>query len=288
MARARQTSNRSQRSSERRPRASDEQWLTGLHPVREALRARRRRLDGLILRAGRPGPALREIIDLARVLGVPVEQVEVEALDRRVEGEWNHQGVALRVGPLPELSMAELFDVAGQAPPGRRILALDGVEDPQNVGAVARVAESAGVLGMILTQRRAPALTPSVARASAGAIEWLPVARVSNLGRALAELQSRDYWILAAAPDAQRSLYDMKDRILTGNLVVVLGAEGKGLRPSILNQADHRVGIPMRGRVDSLNVSTAGAVLLYDLLRRSESAVSDPTGERCGDRNPEG
>ncbi|MEE8164356.1 MAG: 23S rRNA (guanosine(2251)-2'-O)-methyltransferase RlmB [Myxococcota bacterium] len=279
MARARQYSNRTQRSPERRNRASGEQWLTGLHPVLEALRARRRRLDGLIVRAGRPRAELREIIDLARVLGVPVEEVGVEALDRRVEGDWNHQGVALRVGPLPELSMAELLDLVGRAPPGKRILALDGVEDPQNVGAVARVAESAGVLGMILTQRRAPALTPSVARASAGAIEWLPVARVSNLGRALSELQSQDYWILAAAPDAEGTLYDMKDRILTGNLVVVLGAEGKGLRPSILSQADHRVGIPMRGRVDSLNVSTAGAVLLYDLLRRSESAVSDPRGE---------
>jgi 23S rRNA (guanosine2251-2'-O)-methyltransferase len=175
--------------------------------------------------------------------------------------------------------LTELLELAARVPPGRRILALDGVEDPQNLGAVARVAESAGVLGMILTQRRAPALTPSVARASAGAIEWLPVARVSNLGRALAVLQSRDYWVLAAAPDAEGSLYEMKDRILTGNLVVVLGAEGKGLRPSILSQADHRVGIPMRGRVDSLNVSTAGAVLLYDLLRRSESAVPDPSGE---------
>ena len=279
MARARQSSNRTQRSPEPRNRASDEQWLTGLHPVREALRARRRRLEGLILRAGRPRAELREIIDLARGLGVPIEEVEVDVLDRRVEGDWNHQGVALRVGPLPELSMAELLELASGAPPGRRILALDGVEGPQNLGAVARVAESAGVLGMILTQRRAPALTPSVARASAGAIEWLPVARVSNLGRALAALQSRDYWILAAAPDAEGSLYEMKDRILTGNLVVVLGAEGKGLRPSILARADHRVGIPMRGRVDSLNVATAGAVLLYDLLRRSESAAPHPAGE---------
>ena len=96
-------------------------------------------------------------------------------------------------------------------------------------------------------------------------------ARSSPTATALAELQSRDFWVLAAAPDAEGSLYDMQDRILTGNLVVVLGAEGKGLRPSILKQADHRVGIPMRGRVDSLNVSTAGAVLLYDLLRRSRS-----------------
>jgi 23S rRNA (guanosine2251-2'-O)-methyltransferase len=150
-------------------------------------------------------------------------------------------------------------------------VALDGVEDPQNVGAVARVAESAGALGLILTERRAPELTPAVSRASAGAIEWLPVARVANLGRALETLQSDDYWVVAAAPGSEGGLFSVEDRILTGNLVVVLGAEGRGIRPSILDLADHRVEIPMRGEIASLNVSTAGAIILYDLLRRSEA-----------------
>jgi 23S rRNA (guanosine2251-2'-O)-methyltransferase len=240
--------------ADRRAGQTSDQWLTGLHAVREALRARRRRLDRLLLRAGRSRP-------------------EFEELDRRIESEENHQGVALKAGPLPELSLAELIDVAAnKTKGGRRLLALDGVEDPQNVGAVARVAESAGVSGMILTDRRAPALTASVARASAGAIEWLPVARVANLGRALSELQSKDYWVLAAALGAEGTLYEMEDRILTGNLVVVLGAEGRGVRPSTLDQADHRVEIPMIGHVQSLNVSTAGAVLLYDLLRRAQIA----------------
>lgn len=259
--------------ADRRAGQTSDQWLTGLHAVREALRARRRRLDRLLLRAGRSRPEFEELANLARAADVVVLEVEGEELDRRIESEENHQGVALKAGPLPELSLAELIDVAAnKTKGGRRLLALDGVEDPQNVGAVARVAESAGVSGMILTDRRAPALTASVARASAGAIEWLPVARVANLGRALSELQSKDYWVLAAALGAEGTLYEMEDRILTGNLVVVLGAEGRGVRPSTLDQADHRVEIPMIGHVQSLNVSTAGAVLLYDLLRRAQIA----------------
>jgi 23S rRNA (guanosine2251-2'-O)-methyltransferase len=262
------------RTGPRRAASDSSLWLTGFHPVREALRARRRRLDCLWLRAGARRPESEELGDLARAAGVTVEMVDAALIDERAEGDANVQGVALRSGPLPELSLVELIDRARKAPQdsGRRLVALDGVEDPQNVGAVARVAESAGALGMILTERRAPALTAAVSRASAGAIEWLPVARVSNLGRALADLQGNDYWVVAAALGHDGGLFSLEDRILTGNLVVVLGAEGKGVRPSILDQADHRVEIPMRGEVASLNVSTAGAIILYDLLRRSESA----------------
>ena len=137
--------------------------------------------------------------------------------------------------------------------------------------AIQESAESAGARGLILTDRRAPPITAAVSRASAGAVEWLPIARVPNLGRALSDLKEAGFWVVAAAPDDEGSLFSMEDRILTGNLVVVLGAEGAGIRRSILEQADHRVGIPMRGHVASLNVSTAGAVILYDLLRRSDA-----------------
>ena len=210
---------------------------------------------------------------------MPIEEVAPERLDRRAEGDLNPQGVALRVGPLPELTLAELIESSGAAGPSCRLLALDGVEDPQNVGAVARVAESAGVRGLILTDRRAPPLSPAVSRASAGAIEWLRVARVPNLGRALEELQQQGYWIVAAAPGSGGTLHEMEDRLLSGDLAVVLGAEGRGIRPSILKQADYWVEIPMRGEVASLNVATAGAVILYDLLRRSDAGAKDPSGE---------
>jgi 23S rRNA (guanosine2251-2'-O)-methyltransferase len=270
---------KTRRSSPRDPATASTQWLTGLHPVREALRAGRRRLDCLWLREGHPRPEQLELVELARKAGVEIEEVSASKLEQRAEGDSNPQGVALRVGPLPELTLADLLDRAAEVGPGSRLLVLDGVEDPQNVGAVVRVAESAGVRGLILTHRRSPPLSPAVSRASAGAIEWLRVARVSNLGRALGELQERGYWVLAAAPSVGgTTLHEMEDRLLTGDLAVVLGAEGRGIRPSILEQADHRVGIPMRGEVASLNVSTAGAVILYDLLRRAESDGVRPGG----------
>ncbi len=251
-------------------------WLTGIHSVREALRARRRQIDRLWLRAGSNREDHQELAALARKAGVRVEEVSEAEIERVAGADSNPQGVALDAGPIPELSLSSLVEWAsgrraGERGPGSRLVALDGVEDPQNVGAVARVAESAGVSGLILTDRRSPGLTPTVSRASAGAIEWLPVARVGNLGRALADLQAQSYWIVAAALEGSQPLFDVEDRLLTGNLAIVLGAEGKGIRPSILDQADHLVQIPMRGRIASLNVSTAGAVILYDLLRRADS-----------------
>ena len=258
------------------PPASGRQWLTGINAVREALRARRRPLFELWLREGPLKGPLQEMADLASSAGLSVRSVGREDLLSLAEGEGNTQGVALEAGPLPEHTLAELIGTPailigdGASAPARRFVVLDGVEDPQNVGAIARVAESAGVSGLILGQRRAPPLTPAVARASAGAIEWLPVARVANLARALAELKQAGFWVLAAAPGGESDLYAMEDRYLTGPLAVVLGAEGAGVRESMLSHADFRVEIPMRGRVDSLNVSTAGAVLLFELLRRAE------------------
>ena len=201
---------------------------------------------------------------LASEAGVVVEVVDRSAIDDRAGADAQTQGVALCAGPVPELSLAKLIESAAgrPTPGGSRIVALDGVEDPQNVGALARVAESAGADGLILTDRRAPGLTPTVSRASAGAIEWLPVARVANLGRALEGLKEAGYWTIAAAPEGSSPLFEMEDRLMTGKLVVVLGAEGKGVRPGLLKLADHRVSIPMQGEVASLNVATAGAILL--------------------------
>ncbi|MBK7947182.1 MAG: 23S rRNA (guanosine(2251)-2'-O)-methyltransferase RlmB [Deltaproteobacteria bacterium] len=263
-----------------RPRAtadaSSPDWLTGFHAVQEALRAGRRRLDRLLVRDARDRGDEVRLVELARSAGVPVEWVEDRVLERIAGPDLRTQGVALQVGPIPELSLEALIErsaVASAEPgTGRRLVLLDGVEDPQNVGAIARVAESAGCVGLVLTDRRAPPLTAAVSRASAGAIEWLPVARVTNLVRALESLKAARFWVLAAALEESQSVFALPDRILTGDLAVVLGAEGRGIRPSVLEQADHRVRIPMRGRVESLNVSTAGAVILYELLRRAELA----------------
>ncbi len=288
-SRSRDRSSRPGRPSKSTPAASarsggsSAEWLTGFHSVREALLAGRRRFDRLWLRAGKQREEQAEMATLARTRGVLIELVDGAELADRIDQDGNHQGVALLAGPIPELSLRQLLELASESHGGgRRLVALDGVEDPQNVGALARVAESSGVSGLILTDRRAPALTPAVSRASAGAIEWLPVARVSNLGRALELVKDGGYWVVAAGFGSKSGLYELDDRILTGSLTVVLGAEGRGIRRSILEQADHLVEIPMRGRISSLNVSTAGAIILYDLLRRSESIVS------AMDRLPDG
>ncbi len=239
--------------------------LYGIHPVREALRARRRALHRLRLRAGPRREELEVLCRLATEAGVPVEEVGEDTTEAAALGAGT-QGVLLDAGPLPELPLEQL---AGAGEESRTLVALDGVEDPQNLGAIVRVAEAAGASGLILTRRRSPPLSPAVARASAGAIEWLPVCRVANLPRSLNLLKRLGFWVFGGEADAPLDLYSLPDRLLTGHRVLVLGAEGRGLREGVRRVVDHRVQIPMRGRVASLNVAAAAAVLLFELGRRS-------------------
>jgi 23S rRNA (guanosine2251-2'-O)-methyltransferase len=245
--------------------------LWGIHPVREALRARRRELRRLRVEKGNRRPGAEEILAAARDAAVPIEEVPAEQLAAALEPGSAPQGVVLEAGPLPEVMLEALAD-QGAAP--RTLVALDGVEDPQNVGAIARVAEACGVGGMILTHRRSAPLGPAVSRASAGAIEWLPVTRVPNLRRSLNQLKKMGFWIFGAEPETAEDVFGLADRIVAGDRVLVLGAEGRGLRPGIRDVLDHRIRIPMEGRVASLNVASAAAVLLFELRRRSGSACS--------------
>jgi 23S rRNA (guanosine2251-2'-O)-methyltransferase len=259
------------RPSGGRPEVFTSEVLYGVHSCVEALRAGRRRTVALLVKPGAERrPEIRELIRTAKDRGLPIRSLDRELLD--TSDVANPQGVGLEVGPLPEVAIEEL--VAPSDMP-RRLVILDGVEDPQNVGALARVAEGSGVRGMVLSKRRAPPLSPAVARASAGAIEWLPVARVTNLPRAIKYLKSKGFWVVGADPSAPESLYEVPDRVLQGDLAVVLGAEGSGLRPEVQKLVDHPVRIEMRGQVASLNVSAAGAVLLFELLRRAN--LTSPT-----------
>lgn len=241
--------------------------LTGAHGIREALRAGRRPLHRLWWPAGEEGDR-SGLRSLAMRAGVPIGQREADGTPPEP---------ALEVGPLPEVALESLLGARDQP---RTILALDGVEDPQNLGAIARVAESVGVSGLVMTHRRSPPLSPAVTRASAGAIEWLPVCRVPNLPRALAELQQAGFWIFGADPEAELDLFSLPDRGSFDRAGVVLGAEGRGLRPGVLRALDFRVRIPMQGHVASLNVATAGAVMLFELarLRRASVSGSAPSG----------
>ncbi len=238
--------------------------LYGVHPVREALRAGRRRAIRLHLRE-RSRPEVAELAEAARLAGIPVGTIDAQGLRTLAGEEARTQGVVLEAGPLPELDLAALYEAASSH---ACLVALDGVEDPQNVGAIVRVAEAAGAEGLILTQRHAPPLSPALARASAGAIEHLPVARVPNLPRALNSLKEKGFWIFGADAEGARELFSLEDRLLSGRLVLVLGAEGRGIRPGVRSALDHQVRIPLSGKVESLNVSTAAAVMLFEWRRR--------------------
>ncbi len=242
--------------------------LTRFHPVREALRARRRALH--VLRVQEPAPReADELLALAHAAAVRVQPCPGSELARGLPQGVRPQGYVLEAGELPELDIDALV---GIGTPGRRcFVALDGVEDPQNLGAIARVAHAAGATGLVLTDRRSAPLSPAVSRASAGAIEHLPVARVGNLVRGLERLKEKGCWVLAAEPSAERDLFALEDRFWEGDLVLLLGAEGRGIRPGLARHLDIPVAIPMAGAVASLNVSSAAAVILYEWVRRGRA-----------------
>jgi 23S rRNA (guanosine2251-2'-O)-methyltransferase len=246
---------------------AERESLVGIHPVHEALRARRRTLHRVLLRIG-SGPLRAELAargELAAHAGIPVDEVPADVFDARAPEGVPHQGALLEAGPVPDVPLEELIPPAES---GGWLVALDGIEDPQNLGAILRVADAAGVRGALLPERRVAPLSPAAGRASAGALEHLPVARVTNLSRALASLKEHGFWVHGATPDARLDLYETPDRLFDPRLVLVLGAEGRGLRPGVRAAVDTEYRIPMRGGVASLNVATAAAVVLFEWGRR--------------------
>jgi 23S rRNA (guanosine2251-2'-O)-methyltransferase len=230
----------------------------GRRPVREALRGHREVLElWATERAVKAEPWLQS-------LERPRVQVKPERELSDAAGTRDHQGVLAWCEPYKYADGWELAAVE------RPLLAcLDQVTDPHNLGAVIRSAEGAGATGVVVPAYGSATVTPAVARASAGAVEHLPVAVVPNLARYLAEVKRGDLWIYAAAGDAKTSMWDAD---LGGGVVLVFGAEGKGLRPLVRKTCDDAVSIPLGGNVDSLNVSVAAALLLYEAKRQRNGA----------------
>jgi 23S rRNA (guanosine2251-2'-O)-methyltransferase len=236
--------------------------LSGIHPIAEALREKRP-LDRVLVARGAGGPRLQEIIDLARRASVPVRFEPRDALDR-LAGSQAHQGV---VAMGAEKKYAALEDAAEN----RLVVVLDGVEDPHNLGAIIRTAHAAGAGSVIIPERRAAGITDVVAKAAAGAIEHLPVARVTNLNRALEQLKERGFWIYGLD---ERGGEDY-DRIeYASPTAFVLGGEGKGLHEQVRKHCDALVRIPMAGKISSLNVSVAAGVVLFEWKRRRTPQAS--------------
>jgi 23S rRNA (guanosine2251-2'-O)-methyltransferase len=226
----------------------------GRRAVREALRGRREVLELWVTeRALAAEPWLREITR-------PRPQVKPERALTEAATTRDHQGVLALCEPYRYADAYEL--AAGERP---LLVCLDQVTDPRNLGAVCRSAEGAGATGVVLPAHGAAHVTPAVARASAGAVEHLPVAVVTNLARYLAEIRRGDLWIYGAAADGGTPLWDAD---LVGGAALVLGAEGKGVRPLVRRTCDATISIPLAGRVESLNVSVAASVLLYEARRQ--------------------
>jgi len=247
--------------------------LYGLHPVEEALKAGRRRFDQVIVARERQDDRLARLVEACRQAGVRVRSEAREQLTQ-LAATPAHQGVVALVRPQESLAIEDLYDplpsLPGAPRPPRLLLALDGVEDPQNLGALLRVADGAGVDGIVLTERRAAPLSPVAVKASAGATEHLRIARVVNLVRALEDLKRQNLWIIGLDERGQTD-YDRFD--LTGDCVLVLGREGAGLHDLVRRTCDHLLRIPMAGGVSSLNVSAAGAVVLYEAFRQRRAAA---------------
>ncbi len=244
--------------------------LYGLHPVEEALRAGKRRFDRVLAARERRDERLEKLLAECRHAGVRISLEPREKLTQ-IARTAAHQGVVALVRPQEMLALEDLFAPdPGRANTARLILALDGVEDPQNLGALLRVADGAGVDGVLLTERRSAPLSPAALKAGAGAAEHLRIARVVNLVRALEELKRHNLWVCGLDERGTAS-YDQFD--LTGDLVLVLGREGAGLHGLVRRTCDHLLRIPMAGKVSSLNVSTAGAVVLFEAARQRRAAA---------------
>jgi 23S rRNA (guanosine2251-2'-O)-methyltransferase len=240
--------------------------LSGIHPIVEALKAKRP-LERILVARGLGGARVQEVIDLARQTGTPVRFEEREALDR-LASTRAHQGV-IALGAASKY--AELEEVA---PASSLIVVLDGVEDPHNLGAIVRTAHAAGAGAVVIAERRAVGLTDTVAKAAAGALEYLPIVRAGNINQTLRTLKDMGYFVYGL-DERGSTLYDQV--VWPDRAVVVMGGEGKGLHDLVRKNCDALLRIPMAGKIASLNVSVATGVILFSRLARYNPGDANQT-----------
>jgi 23S rRNA (guanosine2251-2'-O)-methyltransferase len=271
-----------ERAFERRPRYSIEETqarpqksptasaahLYGVAPVLEALRAGQRPIERITIAEGAHPSRLRELLESARKVGVPVHHAPRIELSRIVGAEANHQGVVATIAAASYADADELLDalaarVGTNEPP--LAVVLDGVEDPRNLGAILRTVECVGAHGVFVPERRAVGLTETVAKAAAGALEHVQVARAANLARLIEQLKERNIWTIGTSADAPLRYTDWDWRQPSA---LFLGGEGAGLHRLVRERCDTLVSIPVRGHLESLNVSVAAGIVLYEALRQ--------------------
>ncbi len=239
-----------------------ENILEGRNPIREAIKAGRN-IERLLVAEGEIQGSVKEIVYDAKANGAIVQEVERARLDR-ISQTGSHQGLIAYVAVKEYVSVEDILDYAKEKGEDPFIVVLDGICDPQNLGAIIRSAECAGVHGVIIPERRAVGLTPVVAKCSAGAIEYMRIARVTNISQTIEKLKKEGVWVYGASMEGKN--YSRVN--MTGACALVIGAEGEGLSTLVKRNCDCLVSLPQLGKIDSLNASVAAGILIYDCLRQ--------------------
>ena len=242
----------------------DNSTIFGLNPVIEALKAQKRRCYKLVLEKGKSHARVRLLIELAYANKVPIETLPKTTFHKKYRN-YNHQGVIGIFSVIKTLKLAELIKQAFKKSSLPILAALDSIQDPHNLGAIIRSAETLGIHGIILSKNRSSAINETVAKCSSGAIEHLPISYVTNLTREIEQLKEAGFWIAGIAPDGKIPCYQYK---FDSPMVLIIGGEEKGIRPLLKKSCDVILKIPMEGSLESLNASAAAAVIFYEALRQ--------------------
>lgn len=245
--------------------------IFGLLPVLESLKAGSRRIERIMIADGARERRLNEVLDLARETGVPFEKIPRENFSRYVEPDANHQGIIAFTSAADYTNADKLLSEIYAKEKSLTVI-LDGVEDPRNLGAILRTVNCAGADGVFIPERRAVGLTEVVAKTSAGATEYVKIAKVANVSRLIDELKERNIWTVGTSADAKMNYTDWD---WTQNSALVLGGEGKGLHRLVAEKCDVLVKIPLYGQIESLNVSVAAGVILYEAVRQRRKKEND-------------
>ena len=238
--------------------------IYGINPVTETLKVRASQIKKIIFAKEKEARGVKELIEFAKREKVPIEYKQRRVLNQ-LSGIKHHQGVLAIASPYKEVGLDEIIEKWRSS--GEKLLALilDGIQDPQNLGALIRTACACGVHGVITLKDRAAPITGAVFKASAGAIEHTNSARVTNIAVAIEYLKERGAWIIGTSADSETSIYELDGTL---DLALVIGSEGKGIRPLVKKKCDFLVHIPLRGKISSLNASAAGAIALYEIVRK--------------------
>jgi 23S rRNA (guanosine2251-2'-O)-methyltransferase len=245
-------------------------YIWGRYPVLEALRSKRR-VHRIMIAQGPTDSALTRVLDEARRIGVPVERVNRRQLDDISTG-GNHQGIVAVTAPRQYAELDDILQRAANQQEDPLVVVLDAIQDVQNLGSLIRTAEAIGAHGVVIPEHRAAGLTPTVDKTSAGAVEFLPVARVTNLTRTLEELKRAGLWCIGLDGEAD-TRFDQAN--LKGPLALIVGSEGKGISRLVREHCDLLVRLPMRGHVSSLNAAVAGSIALYEIWRQRGWAIPE-------------